>query len=301
MDRKGIIRHIGIRTPSAITATAARIRELLTVRPPAINLPIKALDFGEDVPAGESRTLTLVVQNTGGEDLDISNIQSDLEGVSVNTTELVVTAGDSAKVEITFNPSETGPFSGTLTILSNDPENGSITVSFSGNVIAAKPPAISVRNTSLDFGEDVQAQVSHTLTLVVQNTGENDLSITDIQSDREGVTFSSTELTVAAGDSARVEISFTPAEAGPFSGTLTILSNDPENGSITVSFSGTAIAVDFDARADFDGDGEIGFTDFIAFARAFNTENATFDLNGNGVVDFPDFVEFAKNFGKSLT
>ena len=138
------------------------------------------------------------------------------------------------------------------------------------------------------------------MTLVVKNTGENALDITDIQSDLEGVSVSKTELMVAAGDSAKFEITFTPAEAGPFSGTITILSNDPENSSIAVSFSGTAIVVYGDSRADFDGDGEIGFRDFIGFARAFNTDDATYDLNGNGLVDFPDFLEFAKNFGKRL-
>ena len=194
MDRNGIISHIGIRTPSAIRATAVRIQQLLTVLPPAINIPNTSLDFGEDVPAGESRTLTLVVKNTGGEALNISDIQSDLDGVSVSQTELMVAAGDSAKVEITF----------------------------------------------------------------------------------------------------------TPSEDGPFSGTITISSNDPENSSIAVSLSGTAVVVYGDSRADFDGDGEIGFSDFIGFAQAFNTDNAIYDLNGNGLVDFPDFLEFAKNFGKRL-
>ena len=167
-------------------------------------------------------------------------------------------------------------------------------------LLTVLPPAINISNSSLDFGEDVPAGESRTLTLVVKNTGENALDITDIQSDLEGVSVSKTELMVAAGDSAKFEITFTPAEAGPFSGTITILSNDPENSSIAVSFSGTAIVVYGDSRADFDGDGEIGFRDFIGFARAFNTDDATYDLNGNGLVDFPDFLEFAKNFGKRL-
>ncbi len=167
-------------------------------------------------------------------------------------------------------------------------------------LLTVPPPAINLPNTSLEFGEDVPAGESRTLTLVVQNTGGEALNISDIQSDLEGISIDTTELLVAAGDSAKVEITFTPTETGPFSGTLTILSNDPENGSIIVSFSGTAIVIYGDARADFDGDGEIGFSDFVAFAQAFNTDNATFDLSGNGLVDFPDFLEFAKNFGKRL-
>ena len=167
-------------------------------------------------------------------------------------------------------------------------------------LLASLPPAISVSNTSLDFGEDVPAGGSRTLTLVVQNAGGESLNINDIQSDLEGISISTTELLVAAGDSARVRITFTPAETGPFSGTLTILSNDPENGSITVSFSGTAVFVPVNPRADFDDDGEIGFSDFIVFAQAFNTDNATFDLDGSGLVDFTDFLEFARNYGRRV-
>ena len=167
-------------------------------------------------------------------------------------------------------------------------------------LLTVTPPAIKLPNTSLDFGEDVPAGESRTLTLVVQNTGGTDLSITDIQSDLDGVSFGATELVVAAGDSATVEVTISTTDAGAFSGTITILSNDPENDSITVSISGTAIVVYGDARADFDNDGEIGFSDFVAFAQAFNTDNATFDLDGSGLVDFPDFLEFARNFGKRV-
>lgn len=56
-------------------------------------------------------------------------------------------------------------------------------------------------------------------------------------------------------------------------------------------------------NADFDGDGEVGFTDFILFAGKFGTEvgddgyDPAFDLSGNGPVDFSDFIIFANQFG----
>lgn len=167
-------------------------------------------------------------------------------------------------------------------------------------LLTVAPPAINLPSTSLDFGEDVPAGESKTVTLVVKNTGGENLTISNLESDVEGVTFSRTELTVAPGNIATIDITFTPAEGGPFSGTITISSDDPENGSVTVAISGTAVVVPVNPRADFDNDGEIGFSDFVAFAQAFSTDNATFDLDGNGLVDFPDFLEFARNFGKSV-
>ena len=58
------------------------------------------------------------------------------------------------------------------------------------------------------------------------------------------------------------------------------------------------------ASADFNGDGSVDFSDFIAFARNFGRSDgddnydAKFDLNGNDSVDFGDFIAFARQFGQ---
>ena len=54
---------------------------------------------------------------------------------------------------------------------------------------------------------------------------------------------------------------------------------------------------------DFDGDGTVGFTDFVLFASRFGTEqgdtgfDALFDLDGDGTIGFGDFIVFAAAFG----
>ena len=50
---------------------------------------------------------------------------------------------------------------------------------------------------------------------------------------------------------------------------------------------------------DFDGDGRVGFSDFLGFAGAFGKKEPRFDLDGDGTVGFSDFLIFATNFGKS--
>lgn len=54
------------------------------------------------------------------------------------------------------------------------------------------------------------------------------------------------------------------------------------------------------APADFDGDGVVGFSDFLLFAEAFGVLPAAplFDLDGDGAVTFADFVLFAAVFAK---
>ena len=57
---------------------------------------------------------------------------------------------------------------------------------------------------------------------------------------------------------------------------------------------------------DFNGDGRVGFADFVAFAGAYGTRsgqanfNAKFDLDGDGRIGFADFVIFANAYGKSV-
>ncbi len=59
------------------------------------------------------------------------------------------------------------------------------------------------------------------------------------------------------------------------------------------------------AHADFDGDGTVGFGDFVLFAAQFGLNqgdegyDARYDLDANGAVGFSDFVIFAAAFGNS--
>ncbi len=56
--------------------------------------------------------------------------------------------------------------------------------------------------------------------------------------------------------------------------------------------------------ADFNGDGRVDFSDFIAFAQNFGRSDGDanydekFDLNGDDRVDFSDFIAFTQQFGQ---
>ena len=58
---------------------------------------------------------------------------------------------------------------------------------------------------------------------------------------------------------------------------------------------------------DFDGDGTIGFGDFLKFAAKFGLSqgdvgyDAQFDLNDDAEIGFADFLIFTENFGKEVT
>ena len=58
---------------------------------------------------------------------------------------------------------------------------------------------------------------------------------------------------------------------------------------------------------DFDGDGQVGTSDFLLFVEVFGTRSGQdnfdprFDLDSNGIVDISDFLIFVDSFGKTVT
>ena len=67
---------------------------------------------------------------------------------------------------------------------------------------------------------------------------------------------------------------------------------------------GVTLQVPASPSPDFDGNGVVGFSDFVAFAGIFGTRqgdgkyDAAYDLNGDGGIGFEDFVFFASSFGE---
>ncbi len=57
---------------------------------------------------------------------------------------------------------------------------------------------------------------------------------------------------------------------------------------------------------DFDGDGQVGITDFLLFVQVFGTQSGQenfdpkFDLDNNGTIDISDFLIFVESFGKTV-
>jgi hypothetical protein len=58
----------------------------------------------------------------------------------------------------------------------------------------------------------------------------------------------------------------------------------------------TAFDVGGGCPADFNGDNQIDFFDYLDFAQAFNDEDPTADFNGDNQIDFFDYLDFAQAF-----
>ena len=265
---------------------------------PAIAVQETAVEFGT-VEFAQTVQKTFTVQNTGTAPLEITGIESDVSGLTFDTTMFTLAPNSSQTVTITFPGSTAGTFSGNITISSNDPDRAKHTVSVSVIVQAAPAPVLVVGEPAIDFGS-IDAEKTAQQTFSIENTGTASLEVTGIESDVPGLTFEPSTFTLAPNGSQTVTITFPKPMEGEFSGSINILSNDPDRARFMLTISGVVQPLSLEAKSDFDGSGVIDFADFLLFVGAFGSSEAQYDIDGNGSVDFPDFLMFVQVFGKAV-
>ena len=170
---------------------------------------------------------------------------------------------------------------------------------FSPVTVLVAQPDLVLRQATLAWGE-VAVGESRSLSLTLLNTGSQNGSVTDMSTGSGHFLVGPESFVVAPSDSATVSVTFAPTASGSVADTLRIVTNDPDRPTILVALSGSAVSVPQPSAtsADFDGDGTVGFSDFLLFAAAFGAANPDFDLDGNGAVGFSDFLIFAAAFGR---
>jgi len=272
---------------------------LLLNKEPYITTSPSNLYFGTKMQVGQSKTVSISLSNSGAGPLSITGYNAP-DGVTVQPGTLTIAPQEKQTVQITLTPTREGAVSGNVTFNNNSAAVGPLTVPIlSLTVSGSLSPSIGLAQTSIDLGQtDVGASVQKTFT--VTNAGPGTLNVSDIQSDLPGLTVSDKQFSIPAGGTKDVAFTFTPQAEGAFSGTITVVSNDPTQGNIGLTLSGTAMVIPADPRADFDHSGTVDFPDFLSFVQAFGTTDTTFDLDGSGRVDFADFLIFASSFGKKV-
>lgn len=179
------------------------------------------------------------VYNIGNANLSISNITSSNAAFTfTGGTTYTVVPNDSVTIPVTFSPTAATSYSGTLAITSDDPDQGTINVSLTGTGYQTASN-ISTNLSTIQFGE-VLVGDGLTKNLKVYNTGDGNLSITNIVSSNAVFTFTGgTTYTVVPNDSVTIPVQFAPTAETAYTETLTITSNDPDQGSLVVALKGT--------------------------------------------------------------
>jgi len=174
-----------------------------TVSPTSIN-------FG-DIPVGTSKTVTLILTNTGATAVTIQNIYSSIPEVTTDPSSGNLAVGGTLVVAVTFTPTARGNYSGELVIVSDDPTTPSITVPFTGT--SSYATGIDVSPTSIDFGS-VPIGQSKTDYVRVSNNGTSNLNVTVSVTAGTPFTVSNSAFTLRPGQIETLTVTFAPTEQG---------------------------------------------------------------------------------------
>lgn len=196
------------------------------------------MDFGP-VADGSTKTASLVVSNPSTTGVTVS--QATVTGAafslsSVPTLPVVLAAGQSLTLGLTFSPTAGGTANGSLSIVSNA-GNANLAVSLTGNGLVAGQLAVSptkmafgsiaVGSTAAKNGALTAGSSSITVSTIDQTAQDYTVS---------GITFPTT---IPAGQSVPFTVTFGPQAAGSFPGTITFISDATNTPTLTLSGTGT--------------------------------------------------------------
>jgi hypothetical protein len=206
--------------------------------------------------------VTFTIENTGNQDLSLTG--NPIVAVSgTHASDFVVTtqpasgtvsSGANASFQVTFTPSGVGTRTATITIQNNDADEGTYTFTLNAEGTAEE---INLRqNTTniasggtFDFGSLSINGATNVLTFTIENTGNQNLTLTDnpyvmvsgANASDFVVTTQPVSNIITAGSNVTFVLTFDPSATGNRSATLTIPNSDSDEGLYTVSLTGVGI------------------------------------------------------------
>ena len=199
--------------------------------------------FG-NTTVGSHQTSTVTLANSGGTDLTITRAAMSGAGFSMSNLALPLTliAGTSASATITFAPTGSGNFSGSVSFdtVAADQVTKKIVLNLSGDRVS--PGTLTPNPSSLAFGSiAVGSNSSQSETLT--NTGGGTVTISQATASGAGFSVKGLTLpvTLATNQSVTFTAIFAPSSAGAASGALNIVS-DASNSPLSIPLSDTGLA-----------------------------------------------------------
>ena len=208
---------------------------------PTLTLNTEALDFETVVLYTDTQEFQII--NSGLAELDITSIEidgADDEIFTIEPTEGVVEVNQSQTVTVSFEPATYREYNRNIIITSNDPENGTVTLPLTGEGIVGPVPDIEVTPRAVDFGTVAQGQTS-TQYFTLTNRGTGDLiieSVTMEGSDTFKLMTDVSGVSYGLEQSSTLVVTYTPTAETGDNATITIESNDPDEGTQTVALLG---------------------------------------------------------------
>ena len=203
---------------------------------PQITVTPTSLSFGAVRVNTASPALAVGLKNTGTAPLQVTAVKTSIPQYTAAPpgTLPAIAPGHTATIQVTFRPTVVQAYPAALTMTTNDPAHPAVSIPLtgSGGYPHIVPPG------PLDFGS-VAVCLSHTLNAVIGNSGPVDLHLSSITTTGSGFSQGVSALTVPAGGSASVQVTFRPVTTGASTGTMNFLTDDPGTPNVTITLSGT--------------------------------------------------------------
>ena len=262
---------------------------------PVLTVSKSQLSFGS-VAVGSSSAIQERITNTGNAPMTISSavVSGSTFQISGISFPLTIYPGCSHRFTVKFTPPAAGSDSGTLVISSNatDP---TVAIALTGTGTAAQgtgSPILALGAASLSFGS-VNVGTTATQSLSLSNSGSAALTITQasVSGTGFGISGLSTPVTLNAGQSTSLTVSFDPAAAGSCSGLISIASNSTGSAS-AVALSGTGVSLVLNVTPSSVSFGSVA-------TGTSNTQTIT--LSNAGVVSLTISQALVSGSGMSMT
>ena len=167
------------------------------------------------VYAGESVQKIAIIKNTGTDTLRISDIKAQCGCTATLMDEKVLAPNDTGRLSITFNTAgQNGHRSKQVYVMSNDPLNPKMTITFSADVMSVleiNPKVITVDKARVDS--------VYTRTITITNPSQTEaVSILSVKGDIPDIKTSLMKNKLAPGEQTQLQVTITPSKSGTING-----------------------------------------------------------------------------------
>ena len=338
-DKSGNMTILSNLPQTAVTLRARGVQQPV-VPVPQISVNSSQRDFGS-VEVGSSKSMTVTVTNFGDASLSITDIITSDAQVSVTPRQFTIPAKQNGFFTLRFEPNKAGDLSARVTIYSNDSKTPAVgfpvagkglqsqTTSFTLSLVTNAPENQGVYVTPSDGVIAVEIHGQQ----VVDAIGFRALFDFDAPSLAyegfdigDGIPNGHSPGPYYPPNPSSVEVMAASfggkiAQESVRLGTIRFRVSDTfQTGQIRLRYARIRRSGQFEAfanpvvlrfsqqgalRADFDGDGTVGISDFLLFASHFGSAvgqanyDARYDLDGDGQIGIGDFLIFVQDFGQS--
>ncbi|MBI5206461.1 MAG: choice-of-anchor D domain-containing protein [Candidatus Firestonebacteria bacterium] len=255
---------------------------------PVISLSDETIYFDTTIIQNSSSPKTVTVTNIGNASLKLGTIEifgfnkSEFSIQNDNCSDAIIEPSLEKTFELIFTPNSQGTKIASLIIPSNDLKNPDIIISLNGQ--GSNPPSkpiISISKQSVVFENVMINTISSPETIIVLNSGDNDLIIGKIElagpnADEFRIQNDNcSDRTISWSGSASFDILFSPLSKGIKSAILYVASNDPKNPVITILLTG----ITYNKNTDTTGTG--GSTGTTTSSKKGCFISGTFNISSN--------------------